>query len=58
MKAIGQISSEELRSQSIMILKMHEQIKSPITPIKIIESKLRDTNDNLQIMTNHQTKYE
>jgi len=39
MTAIGPTTSEELRSQSITTLKMHEKFKSPITLTKIVESK-------------------
>jgi hypothetical protein len=40
MKAIGPTTSEELRSQSITVLKKHE--KSPISLTKIVESKWWD----------------
>jgi hypothetical protein len=44
MKAIGPTTSEELRSQSITVLKKHE--KSPISLTKIVESKWWDNMIN------------
>jgi len=39
MIAIGPMGSEELRSQSITILILHEKVQSPIAPTKIVEFK-------------------
>jgi hypothetical protein len=46
MKAIGPTTSEELRSQSITVLKKHENVKSPISLTKIVESKWWDNMIN------------
>jgi hypothetical protein len=42
MIAIGPTTSEELRSQSIIILKMHKNVKVPLLIKKIVESKWKD----------------
>jgi hypothetical protein len=42
MIAIGPTTSEELRSQSIIILKMHKNVKVSLLIKKIVESKWKD----------------
>ena len=53
---INKVTEVVLRSQSITILKLHENVISPITPTK--SNQNGGTIDQLHIITNYSTKYE